>query len=135
MQIPSHGRARYFVVFKNNNNSYRFVFIIQQYNDVYDFFKLFYVFSFNESGRDNTKLRSNNAKSTKEYLSTSFQAFIKKKGIRHSDMILLLFMLMNRILLLIEIIGILWNVPNPCFIISIWACLSGQKLLVQRLIF
>ena len=80
MQIPSLGGAKYFVVFKDDHSSYRFVFIMKQKSNVYDFFKLLYLVSFNETGNYITKLRSNNAK---EYLSTRFQTFIRNKGIRH----------------------------------------------------
>jgi hypothetical protein len=80
LQIPSLGGHSYFMTFKDDHSSYRFVFLLPDRKGVLSVFKSLYKLSKKETGRSMVKLRTNNAK---EFLSADFQDFIKQKGIRH----------------------------------------------------
>ena len=80
LQVPSLGGHSYFMTFKDDHSSFRFVFLLPDRKGVLSVFKSLYKLSKKETGRSMVKLRTDNAK---EFLSGEFQDFIKQKGIRH----------------------------------------------------
>ena len=80
LQVPSLGGHSYFMTFKDDHSSFRFVFFLPDRKGVLSVFKSLYKLSKKETGRSMVKLRTDNAK---EFLSGEFQDFIKQKGIRH----------------------------------------------------
>ena len=80
LQVPSLGGHSYFMTFKDDHSSFRFVFLLPDRKGILSVFKSLYKLSKKETGRSMVKLRTDNAK---EFLSRDFQDFIKQKGIRH----------------------------------------------------
>ena len=79
-QVPSLGGHSYFMTFKDDHSSFRFVFLLSDRTTILSVFKNLYKLSKKETGRSMVKLRTDNAK---EFLSGEFQDYIKQKGIRH----------------------------------------------------
>ena len=79
-QVPSLGGHSYFMTFKDDHSSFRFVFLLPDRTGILYVFKNLYKLSRKEVGQSMVKLRTDNAK---EFLSREFQDFIKQKGIRH----------------------------------------------------
>lgn len=79
-QVQSHGGHSYFITFKDDHSSFRFVFFMADRTEVLTKFKILYKLAKKETGRSMSKLRTDNGR---EFLSKDFQAFIQLKGIRH----------------------------------------------------
>ena len=79
-QVLSHGGHSYFMTFKDDHSSFRFVFFMVDRSEVFSKFKILYKLAKKETGHSMTKLRTDNGR---EFLSKEFQAFIQLKGIRH----------------------------------------------------
>ena len=73
-QVPSLGGHFYFMTFKDDHSSFRFVFLMPDCTAILFIFKSLYKLSKKEIGRSMVKLRTNNAK---EFLSREFQDYIK----------------------------------------------------------
>ena len=80
LQVQSHGGHSYFITFKDDHSSFRFVFFMVDRGEVLTKFKNLYKLAKKETGRSMSKLHTDNGR---EFLSKDFQAFIKLKGIRH----------------------------------------------------
>ena len=79
-QVPSLGGHSYFMTFKNDHSSFRFVFLLPDRTAILSVFKSLHKLSKKEASRSMVKLRTDNVK---EFLSREFQDYIKQKGIRH----------------------------------------------------
>jgi hypothetical protein len=79
-QVPSLGGHSYFMTFKDDHSSFRFVFLLPDRTTIMSVYKSLYKLSKKETGRSMVKLRADNAK---EFLSREFQDYIKQKAIRH----------------------------------------------------
>ena len=79
-QVLSHGGHSYFITFKDDHSSFRFVFFMTNRSEALSKFKILYKLAKKETGHSMSKLRTNNGR---EFLSKDFQDFVQAKGIRH----------------------------------------------------
>ena len=79
-QIPSFGGHRYFITFKDDHSSFRFIFFLKNRQDILASFKTLYHLVKCQTGVRISKLRTDNGS---EYLSKVFQHFLSNKGIQH----------------------------------------------------
>lgn len=79
-QVVSHGGHSYFITFKDDHSSFRFVFFMTDRSEVLGKFMSLYKLAKKQTGHSMTKLRTDNGR---EFLSKDFQDFIQHKGIRH----------------------------------------------------
>ena len=79
-QVLSHGGHSYFITFKDDHSSFRFVFFMTHRSEALSKFKILYKLAKKETGHSMTTLRSDNGR---EFLSKDFQDFVQLKGIRH----------------------------------------------------
>ena len=79
-QVLSHGGHSYFITFKDDHSSFRFVFFMTTRSEALSKFKILYKLAKKETGHSLSKLRTDNGQ---EFISKDFQDFIQLKGIRH----------------------------------------------------
>ena len=79
-QVLSHGGHSYFITFKYDHSSFRFVFFMTNRSEALSKFKILYKLAKKKTGHSLSKLRSD---SGREFLSKDFQDFVQLKGIRH----------------------------------------------------
>lgn len=80
MSKTSPGGARFFVCFKDDYSGYCIVRFMKKKSEVQELFQHFVALVHTETGREIKTLRSDNGG---EYMSSEFQNWLKKKGIRH----------------------------------------------------
>jgi transposase InsO family protein len=79
-QVLSHGGHSYFITFKDDHSSLRFVFFMTNRSKALSKLKILYKLAKKETGHSMSKLRTDNGR---EFLSKDFQDFIQLKGIRY----------------------------------------------------
>jgi hypothetical protein len=79
-QVQSYGGHYYFITYKDDHSSYRFVFFLKDKKNIMSTFQTLYKQAKKETGRSMIKLRTDNGR---EFLSHDFQAYVQHKGIRH----------------------------------------------------
>lgn len=80
MSVPSHGGSLYFIIFKDDFSSYRFVFCISRKSEALDCFKRVVTEVNNKTGRLVQILRTDNGR---EYVNNAFRAYLLDRHIRH----------------------------------------------------
>jgi len=80
MQVRSSGGALFYVLFQDDYSGFRHVSFLKQKSEVEESFKCFVALLHSQTGQLVTVLRSDNGG---EYESSSFKAWLRKKGIRH----------------------------------------------------
>lgn len=80
VNISSPSNSRFFLLFKDENTSYRKVYFLRHKSEVFSKFKEFEAFVSTQTGRKIKVLRSDNGT---EYTCSQIQTFLKEKGIIH----------------------------------------------------
>ena len=80
MSVASMGSAKYFVTFTDDFTRYCRVYFLKKKSEVFEKFKQYEAEVTNCSGKKIKTLRTDNGG---EYTSTEFEAYLRKKGIRH----------------------------------------------------
>lgn len=80
MPVPSVGRSRYFVLFRDDFSRYRTVYFMKHKSEVYELFKRYVKLAKNITDCDLKILRSDNGT---EYINVDMEQYLIQNGIRH----------------------------------------------------